>query len=116
MMKQQIAISTSFQGAPTFIRILCSEASRGGADSYFFVGRELGGRTPALLEPQDHPEIVQRKLDELRILLDRDYRQGVVAWYVREFPGCMSLVPRRRHPQFVKGVVAVDEKQCITDF
>jgi hypothetical protein len=36
--------------------------------------------------------------------------EGVLAWFDRELPRCMALMPRRRRPQFLKGVYAMFEE------
>jgi hypothetical protein len=42
----------------------------------------------------------------------------VIAWFKRELPRCMALVPGRRHTAFLRGVYqyAVEEENNLTEF
>lgn len=100
---------------PTFFRLHCHTAAHGGAKGYFDAGWHLALATPSLLEPLDYPEVVQGKLDELRSALDSGDFREIIAWYEKEFPKCMELVPQRRRNQFARAIVEVDETRGITD-
>jgi hypothetical protein len=41
---------------------------------------------------------------ELAKLIRRGDAPEVLAWFERELPRCMALIPKRRHDTFLKGV------------
>ena len=107
-----------FRGVPTFLRALCEEAAYGGTSSYRTAGYELARHTAELLE-SDTDEEWQAKLNELYQALTGCAETPcvwpmdearVIAWYTREFPRCMDLVPARRHAIFAEGI-----RQCWED-
>jgi len=67
-----------------------------------------------MLEPQEERNVVREKLTELRTLLKDQDDDGVLAWFDREFPKCMALVPPRNRIQFLKGVYGIHEDRDIT--
>lgn len=95
------------EGVPTFFRALCSDASGGGNHSYSIAGWHLGLHAPELVQASVHE--LPLLLQELQSLLNQHDDEGVLAWFDRELPACMELVPRRRRPQFLLGVYAFHE-------
>lgn len=59
---------------------------------------------PGLIEADDWPVGAEDKLTELRAFLDGGDDVGALEWFDREFPECMSLIPRRRRGRFIDGV------------
>ncbi len=104
-----------FQGAPTFFRANCLTAQLGGNHGYAEAGWHLGIHCANLLESDGHDDWA-RKMEELATLLDTTYPDDrkVVAWFKREFPKCVALIPSRRRTQFLKGIYAVHEDRGIT--
>jgi hypothetical protein len=101
-----------FVGVPSFFLALCQEASRGGSHSYQWAGYELARHTAELLEGEDNATYA-RKLAELMAALAGPAEDStvqpmdeaaVLAWYAREFPRCLSLVPRQRRSAFAEGI------------
>lgn len=80
-------------------------------ETYEEPGYHLGIHTIELCEPQGDDEAVRRKLDELSEAIGEDDDAVILAWYRREFPRCMELVPSRRHAQFVRGVKRAHEEE-----
>lgn len=114
MTKQSILSS-----APAWFRAACQCAAQVGSQSYFGAGYELARHLQELLK--DEPD-TDDKLDELSklvlpvlpgtALIWGELREDnlVWAWFWRELPACMKLVPVRRRKQFVAGVfAAVDD-------
>ncbi len=104
--------AVTFLGVPTFFRACCREASYGGANSYKWTGYELARHTISLLAYEDVVD-KQAKLEELHQALRSrsETSQGrqmdgaaVIAWYEREFPCCLELVPSARRSQFAEGI------------
>lgn len=101
-----------FGGVPSFFRYIVQDAEvqRNGYD-YSIAGQELARHTESLMEDGDGPgQDAQSRWEELLALFGAWDDDRVLAWYDREFPRCMALIPRRRRAQFVKGVAfAVEE-------
>jgi hypothetical protein len=88
---------------PAFFRTICHEARRGGYRGYAAAGYELTRHLPELVAG-DPPKEVRGKLAELAKLIRRGDAPEVLAWFQRELPRCMALIPKRRHGTFLKGV------------
>jgi hypothetical protein len=103
--------TSASRGVPAFFRALCQEATRGGGLSYRVAGYELTRRLPELIESAT-PKERERKSEEFTALAGpkkpRDEAK-VLAWFNRELPRCMKLVPSRRFGQFVEGVYQAAE-------
>jgi hypothetical protein len=99
---------SKFRGVPTFFRGNCATAAQGGAGGYRLAGWHLAHHTGRLMEYETDEER-DAKAEELEQALARDDSAAVLAWYEREFPRCMELVPSRRREQFLKGVFEVAE-------
>ncbi|MBI1743883.1 DUF1778 domain-containing protein [Candidatus Acetothermia bacterium] len=108
--RQPISPTNFFRGVPRFFQALCEEAKRGGTSGYKDAGWHLGLHVSGLVEAEDDDER-EKKLTQLRDLLDDEDWDGLEAWFVREFPKCMALVPKRRRQQFLQGVDAVDQER-----
>ncbi len=114
-----------FQGVPAFFRANCLQVHRGGAAGYDTAGWHLALNVSSLIEHEGDDAVA--KLKELEDLVRAggvqegmrraeveeitssrwfpDEAAGqVLAWFEREFPRCIALVPARRRAQFVKGV------------
>jgi hypothetical protein len=89
---------------PTWFLATCHEAGRGGANTYAWAGHKLLGSIASEMSYEYDDEEWNAKLDELEALLDANDDHGVLAWFDRELPRCMKLVPRRRRQQFLKGL------------
>ena len=104
----------TFGGVPSFFLATCQTASQGGTRGYDGAGWNLGIHVAEMLEPQEERSVVQGKLRELRRLLTDQDDDGVLAWFDREFPKCMALIPRRKRMQFLVGVYGAHEDRDIT--
>jgi predicted transcriptional regulator len=93
-----------FRGVPTFFRACCATAAEGGGHGYSSAAYELARHTARLLsqDVEDEDDLT-RRLDELRNAWATNDRAAVIAWYQREFPRCIALVPVRRHAAFAQG-------------
>ncbi len=105
-----------FSGVPTFFRACCRTAAGGGDDiGYEHPGRELMRHVrrldPLSLELHEWSAICD-ELDE--VVHEGDSRE-ILSWFVRHFPHCMALVPRRRRAAFVRGVRAMSVELRILD-
>src|SRR4051794_30742212 len=111
------AETTNPTGAcPASFRAACRSAAGGG---YEWAGHTLIGAAHGLIEYRDDAEKAA-KMEELSALicrpgsnglvrsvyafLDSDDAPAVVAWFERELPRCMELVPARRRRNFLRGV------------
>jgi hypothetical protein len=97
------------EGVPLLFRAACLEATR-GESGYYEAGWALLHNLPTLVKGESEDDR-QAKLDELEGILgdrgdqgDQGDDRSVIAWFKRELPRCMELVPARRRRQFVKGV------------
>jgi hypothetical protein len=107
-MKTSLLAKPKGRGAcPSYFLAGCHEAARGGADGYAAAGHELMRHVGR--EINDGGDL-EAKLDELRDLVGAGNDAGVLAWFDREVPRCMALVPRRRRHQFLKGAYAMFEE------
>jgi len=109
-----------FQGVPTFFRACCAEAAQGGTGGYASAGFHLASGVASL---HDDPDEVMdelrdlvaaaRRADALDIRANRPLNyadRAVLAWFDREFPRCMALVPARRRQQFLRGIMSADDE------
>ncbi|MGV3722457.1 MAG: DUF1778 domain-containing protein [Actinomycetota bacterium] len=100
-------------GVPTFFRARCLEASRGGSSSYGDAGYHLclnlGSQQPYDLTNEAWDEC----LDQLREFADEQDEAGIISWFEKLYPRCMSLVPTRRRSQFAAGVYQARETDRI---
>jgi predicted DNA-binding protein len=105
------------QGAcPAYFRALCMTAQAGGESGYYHAGHALARG----LESEGSYEMTSgewdaeiSKLEELLSAGGND--DDVIAWFERNLPRCVELVPRRRRAQFVEGVRgAFKEEGCIS--
>jgi hypothetical protein len=111
--------TTGVSGAcPTYWRATCHAASMDHRDGYEPAGYVLARDAGRLLwEDLDRDDAVGR-LETLRGLFwpvpDGD---AVLAWFDRELPRCMALVPAPRRRQFLKGVCryVVDDGNDMAD-
>lgn len=121
----KLSKSTVFKGVPTFFRARCNDARRGGTASYRTAGYELARHVSNLIEGRSDEDI-ESKLDELAELLlptspsdprkiDRELRDdsAVIAWFKREFPACIAVVPARRRGQFLTGVYEATDDDIV---
>jgi hypothetical protein len=95
---------------PTFFVAACTEAGRGGASGYRQAAWHLTGSLMSLKDYSLSDEEWHARLDRLEQLIDAGDDDGVLAWFERELPRCMALVPQRRRQQFLQGVVARVDK------
>ena len=95
---------TYFGGVPSFFRGCVIEASYGGSGGYKVAGWHLALSVRGLLERYTEEDEEEQKIAELKDALTDGSDQSVIAWFKREFPACMKLVPARRRIQFVQGI------------
>lgn len=110
-----------FRGVPTWFRACCLEASRGGKQGFYWVGRQLASHL-ADLEPYDAEDWGHelRRLESLIIDKIPTEQKGIVRilpksrksewtgeevwqWLYKNYPKCMDLIPKRRRDQFLGG-------------
>ncbi len=94
------------ENPPTFLRALAYEASL-GQSSYHHFGREVGRQLEDHLVPyaSEHDEW-SREVAAFRSLVQRD-RGAAIKWLRHHYPSIMQLVPAKRRPSFVNGLVEV---------
>ena len=88
---------------PAFFKMTCAEARRGGGHGYDWAGRQLLGCAASLIAA-DTSEELKKKFEELKGLIRACDDHGVLAWFDRELPRCMELIPQRRRASFLAGV------------
>jgi hypothetical protein len=89
---------------PTWFLAHCRTASQGGSNGYQAAGFELT-RSVCNLEPYDiEEEEWGARLAVLAERIDAQDDAGVLAWFDRNLPRCLALVPHRRQQQFLRGV------------
>ena len=92
-------------GVPTYFRINCLEASRGGSRGYEEAGYHLAIHIDSSEIPYDiDDEEWSIRLNSMISLLDDADNEGVWEWFNIHYPKCMKHVPRRRMEQFIKGI------------
>jgi hypothetical protein len=93
---------TTSGACPAYFRAICWEASQGGDQGYMRAGRKLL-RTAASEIAWESDDELTEKFNDLKRVLQRRNDDGVLAWFDREFPRCMALIPRRRRSTFLEG-------------
>lgn len=88
---------------PTWFVAICSEVSQGGASTYAWAGRKLIRSIAQVLGSEYERDEGNAQLDELEDLLTEQDDDAVIAWFERELPRCMALIPQRRRTQFLRG-------------
>lgn len=106
------------QTCPTWYRASCHEAAGDTQEGYFLPGLKLAGSLHSALCKDFEDDEIEIKLEELAALIATDDDERVLAWFDRELPRCMELVPRRRRAQFLKGVrhYVIEQGDDITQF
>lgn len=101
-------------GVPTYFRLLCREASAGGAYSYATAARELSRHLHGSEMPWDvdEDEWAGQVCELVGKIVDDD-AEGVWDWFQEHYPKCMAIVPKRRWEQFVRGVYEAHEMGLI---
>jgi hypothetical protein len=97
------ALRKTSGACPTFFKATCWEASRGGGHGYDWAGRKLIGCASSLIAA-DTTEEQDEKVKELTGLISARNDDLVLAWFDRELPRCMELIPQRRRASFLAGV------------
>jgi uncharacterized protein (DUF1778 family) len=98
---------------PAWFRALCREAAKGGSFGFHRVGYRWASNMPnpppgfAPAEWQEEVASLQGKLDMAWLFTDKKRRTAIaeliLAWFVRNFPQFMELIPPRRRGEFVLG-------------
>lgn len=105
----------TFRGVPTFFRAACAEAQRGGEGGYRGAGWTLALHAEQMLGEELTGKELKPKLDDVQKAVEKKDAAAVAAWFEREFPRCMELVPRRRREQFGLGVLdAADDRRFLS--
>lgn len=106
-----VASRTGSGACPTFFRALCRNATDGTTGEYQNVGYSFIGAVASMLA-EDGEDQADAKLGQLSDLVWARDDDGTLAWFDREFPRCMALIPTRRRHQFLAGVYkrAIDEE------
>lgn len=90
---------------PTFLCVRYREARRGGAAGYRQAGYATLRAVAGLQPDEDDDEAWGSKLDRLADLVAGRDRAGILGWFDREVPRLMALVPARRRPNLVEGML-----------
>ncbi|WP_406699135.1 hypothetical protein V5E97_09670 [Singulisphaera sp. Ch08] len=111
-----IQTKTVCGACPTFFRATCQDASRDNRDGYLWAGYKLTAAAAGLLYEDFDEETFVGKVEAMQDAIMRRDDATVIAWFVRELPRCMSLVPARRRDQFLVGVYryAIEEENDVT--
>jgi len=111
------AVQTGSGACPTYFRALCRTATDGTTGGYRHVGAQFIGGVASMLAEDDEDQ-AGAKLDELEKLICGRDDGGTLAWFAREFPRCMALIPARRRHQFLAGIyeVVIDQAQDVFVF
>jgi hypothetical protein len=101
----------AFEGVPSFFRACCLDVKCGRVPAgYEHPARELVRHLADLVPHQVDAEEWSPCLRRLALLVaDRD-DQGVLDWFLRHYPRCLALIPKRRRPNFLAGVYAAAEE------
>src|SRR6185437_4875753 len=89
---------------PTYFRVGCQEASRGGKNTYADAAWHLAIHLEELAPDEVEPQQWDAMQDELQKALDDEDAEAVFAWFRKVLPRCMELVPYRRKDQFFEGI------------
>jgi hypothetical protein len=106
---------TGSGACPSYFRALCRTATDGTTGGYRHVGAQFIGGVASIIEGDADD---QAKLDELAALVGARDDAGTLAWFDRELPRCMALIPARRRHQFLAGIYQAvhDEQQDVFVF
>lgn len=91
---------------PNFVHDIAREAQKPNHTREFIeLGFALAQHTRELIGNSNTlGDQIEARCEELLRLLDAENRRGVLLWYEREFPRCLSLVPFSTTHFFVDGV------------
>jgi hypothetical protein len=111
---------------PTFFRRLCRTASMGDDGGYASAGYSLVRAVARLLD--EHGDDRDALLEQLQAAISPPFGiseftkppddDSVLAWFDRELPRCMALIPRARRASFLRGVyrAVLDEESPVTEY
>lgn len=102
-----------FSAIPTFFMGLCHEASQGEKGSYRWVGYKLARATGGLVPYSANDEKWATQVEELVELANHGDRPGVLRWFKRTFPKCLSIIPLQEKDAFVDGIFQASEEDRI---
>jgi Protein of unknown function (DUF1778) len=100
---------------PAWFRELCREAARGGSFGFHRVGYRWASNMPPDIPPgftysewQEQVESIKNSLAIAALTtVDKKWRdaliESILAWFTRNFPSQMELIPSRRHREFAQG-------------
>jgi hypothetical protein len=119
---------------PTFFRATVHTARAGGASGYAVVGHTLASTAHSLIEYDDDDDLAARLQELSDAVCSTDHPRGnlrslahflasddarlVIAWFKRELPRCMALVPTRRYSSFLRGVYryVIEEEHDLLEY
>ena len=89
---------------PTYFRIGCEDAKRGGDKSYSNPAWHLAIHLEDFTPDEIEPEQWDATKDELKKALDDENVDQVFQWFRNLLPRCMKLVPSTHKVQFYQGI------------
>jgi hypothetical protein len=101
----------TFGALPGFFKATVHEARRGGEGGYYHAGRILMLHVTSLAPYDVEDDEWAACLDVLERHIGANDDDAVLAWFEKELPRCMDLVPKRRREQFLRGVYECYEEE-----
>ena len=91
---------------PSFFKACCATAAMGGGGSYKWAGHQLAGHVRRLCPWELEEEEWLARLDGLYELVEEGAEdEAIVDWLEENLPRCVALVPTRRRPIFIEGML-----------
>ena len=95
-------------GVPTYFRVSCLEAQKGGDGGYGNPGYALASHLYELPDDTEGDEWLDQ-VERLIGFLEAGEDEVAWDWFVSRYPRAMELVPRRRKDSFIEGVQRAHE-------
>ena len=92
-----------FNGAPTFFRALCGEASVTRGSGYQAPGTELSRHLPKYAPDGFSVPEWRAELMRLKTLAENEDYRRLGRWFSRTFPDCMALLRPHQRRTFLRG-------------
>lgn len=95
---------------PTWFKAMCYTASQGGASNYANAGSRLFCALASEIPWQYDDDEWAGRINMLYGYLTEKKDSDALAWFDKELPRCMAIVPAKRRTQFLKGVYEAFER------
>jgi hypothetical protein len=90
---------------PTFLCAAIREASQGGpSHSYAHVGAQMIGGVSGLAPNDVEQDEWMQRVAQLEEIFCKDDDRGIIAWFTRNVPRVMAMIPYGRRDMLLRGM------------